>query len=353
MRHHCGGRFFLVGNRRYRVREVPGLRGGTRVVVTAFSVFAMAFCAVALVFRAQPVSSIPRLVLAVGATFVPLIALAGLALAVLSRRIFLSSVGILLITATLAIQLNWYYVARPVHVGESTDVRVLSSNLRYGRADPQEFVGLANKSADIVTVSELTEEAVQRFSAAGIGEGFPYSQLLPAPDAGGIGIWSRYPLSPVSAPRHRNVRIPGARIEVPGVLFDPLVASVHVMSPVSGDRNTVEDWAYGMSGAKVQLDNFAREAGSAAVIIGGDYNSTPDMRQFRDLLTNGYRDAVEQTGSGFAPTFRADVPIPPIITIDHILTRNAAASSIQTITIKGSDHRALLATIKVPLNPLE
>ena len=149
------------------------------------------------------------------------------------------------------------------------------------------------------------------------------------------------------------MRIPGARIEVPGVLFDPLVASVHVMSPVSGDRNTVEEWAYGMSGAKAQLDNFAREAGSAAVIIGGDYNSTPDMRQFRDLLTNGYRDAVEQTGSGFAPTFRADIPIPPIITIDHVLTRNAAASSVETIAIKGSDHRGLLATIKVPLNPLE
>ncbi len=40
--------------------------------------------------------------------------------------------------------------------------------------------------------------------------------------------------------------------------------------------------------------------------VGGDYNSTTDMRQFRDLLTDGYHDAVEQTGSGFAPTFPAD-----------------------------------------------
>ena len=104
-----------------------------------------------------------------------------------------------------------------------------------------------------------------------------------------------------------------------------------------------------MAGAKAQLDNFAREAGPAAVIIGGDYNSTPDMRQFRQLLTNGYRDAVEQLGAGYAPTFRANADIPPLITIDHILTRNAAAKSIKTVTVEGSDHRALLATIAVPL----
>jgi hypothetical protein len=30
----------------------------------------------------------------------------------------------------------------------------------------------------------------------------------------------------------------------------------------------------------------------------------------------------------------------------HILTRNAAASSIRTIKVPGSDHRALLATSK-------
>ena len=103
-----------------------------------------------------------------------------------------------------------------------------------------------------------------------------------------------------------------------------------------------------MAGAKAQLANFAADAGPGAVIIGGDYNSTPDMRQFRDLLTDGYRDAVEQLGAGFAPTFPSNRWYPPLITIDHILTRNAAASSIRTIEVLGSDHRALLATIEVP-----
>jgi endonuclease/exonuclease/phosphatase (EEP) superfamily protein YafD len=73
------------------------------------------------------------------------------------------------------------------------------------------------------------------------------------------------------------------------------------------------------------------------------------MRQFRDLLTDGYHDAVEQTGSGFAPTFPAGTRFPPVITIDHILTRNAEASEIKTIEMPGSDHRSLLATVQMPL----
>ena len=129
---------------------------------------------------------------------------------------------------------------------------------------------------------------------------------------------------------------------------EPLLASIHVMSHVAGEANTFADWRGGMAGAKAQLNNFATDAGPAAVIIGGDYNSTPDMRQFRDLLTDGYRDAVEQTGAGFAPTFPSNTWYPPLLTIDHVLTRNAAASSIRTIEVPGSDHRALLATIEVP-----
>jgi endonuclease/exonuclease/phosphatase (EEP) superfamily protein YafD len=103
-----------------------------------------------------------------------------------------------------------------------------------------------------------------------------------------------------------------------------------------------------MAGAKAQFANFAATAGPAAVIVGGDYNSTPDMRQFRDPRTDGYRDAVEQLGAGFAPTFPSNRWHPPLITIDHILTHNAAASSIRTIQVPGSDHRTPLATIEIP-----
>ena len=99
------------------------------------------------------------------------------------------------------------------------------------------------------------------------------------------------------------------------------------------------------------MDGFTDAAGPGSVIAAGDFNSTPDMGQFGHLLTDGYRDAVEQTGAGFAPTFPSRPWHPPLITIDHVLTRQAAASSIRTVFIQGSDHRALLATVEVPLDP--
>lgn len=102
-----------------------------------------------------------------------------------------------------------------------------------------------------------------------------------------------------------------------------------------------------MAGAKAQLDNLATAAGPGAVIVGGDFNSTADVRQFLDLLTDGYRDAVEQTGSGFAPTFPSDTWYPPMISIDHVLARKATSASARN----GSDHRAVLVTVRVPLEP--
>ena len=332
-------------------RAARRLSGGVRTVLTVIAVLLLVISALGVVFRVQPVSSMPRLIIAVGATFLPLAAMAGLALAIACRRRALSIVGVFLLIATTVVQLSWYFTGSPTRLQGATEVRVLASNLRHGRADPAQFVALATRDADLISVVELTPEAVDSFTQAGIDTAFPYSFLQPGPGAGGIGIWSRYPVTPMTAPGHRGVTMPAARVQIPGLQSEPILASVHVMSPLAGDQNTIADWNRGMAGAKAQLDNFAREAGPAAVIIGGDYNSTSNMRQFRDLLSNGYRDAVEQTGSGFGPTFKADIALPPVITIDHILTRNAAVSSVQTITIKGSDHRALLARIQLPLDP--
>ena len=71
-------------------------RGGParhRLLPAILAVIALAFVAVALVARRQPVSTIPRLVLAVGSTFIPVVAVIALILAVLSRRVLLSIIA--------------------------------------------------------------------------------------------------------------------------------------------------------------------------------------------------------------------------------------------------------------------
>ncbi|MGB3480764.1 MAG: endonuclease/exonuclease/phosphatase family protein [Mycobacterium sp.] len=301
--------------------------------------------------RARPLTNVVELVLAIGSPYIPLIALTGLALAALARQKILSALAVVVLTATLSVQLPWYYSAQPLAIGDHAEIRVLSSNLRLGQADPLSFVTLATQSADVITVSELTPSAVERFDRAGLGDVFPYSANIPAHGAGGIGLWSRYPITVVPPGRPEYYGISAVRIDVPGVRFHPLVASVHVMSPVASRRDTVTDWRIGIAAVKVAINALAVGAGPAAMIVAGDFNSTPDQRQFRDLMTNGFRDSVEQSGAGFSPTFPSRTWHPPLLTIDHILTRNAAASSIRTIYIPGSDHRALLATIEVPVDP--
>jgi endonuclease/exonuclease/phosphatase (EEP) superfamily protein YafD len=309
----------------------------------------VAFSVVTVVVRERSLTNIIALLIAIGTPYIPLLALSALALAMLCRRLFLSLVAALVGIAAVGVQAHWYYVGHAPDVEGTTDIRVLSSNLRRGQADARNFVDLAKESADVLTVSELTPDSVERFLQAGIGGSFPYSVLFPAPGAGGIGIWSRFPLTEVaSAKQLSNV---AARVQVPDVRLNPLVASMHVMSPLSFDTDSFDYWERDIATAKAELENFAKSAGPGAVIVAGDFNSTPDMSQFRDLSNNGYLNAAQQTGSGFAPTFPSNKPFPPLITIDHVLTRNAAASSIETTELPGSDHRSLLATIKVPLDP--
>ncbi|MCH9736624.1 MAG: endonuclease/exonuclease/phosphatase family protein [Actinomycetia bacterium] len=331
---------------------MPHLSDRFRVpLLTALAVAALVFSTFTLVVRTRPVSNTFDLVLAVGSPYIALAALLAFALFALRRRIFLSIVAVLVLTASLAVQVSWYYLGRPPEVGQHVEIRILSSNLGRGLADAVSLVEFAGRNADVITVLELTPEAAERFSRAGIDDEFPYS-LLVFGGISGTGVWSRYPLTALSTPKPEGVATSAARLRVPGVRFDPLLAAVHIRPPTGNDDKSVDDWRIALGGAKEELDHFARAAGPAAVIIGGDFNSTPDVRQFRDLLTDGYHDAVDQTGAGFAPTYPSNTWYPPLLVIDHVLTRNAAATSIRTVDNPGSDHRALLATIKVPLDPM-
>lgn len=309
---------------------------GTIVVALGFSILT-------LVIRALPLTNTVMLVIAVAAPYTVAVALLGLVLAVLSRRVILSVLAVVVVAVSLGIQVRWYYGASAPAVDDHVEVRVLSSNLRYGRADAGAFVDLARSSADIITVTELTAEAVRKFHHAGINEAFPYSVLFPAPNAGGNGIWSRHPLNPVSPTRYWNSSIVAARAQIPGVRSDVAVASIHVTSPIA----SFTSWRNGIAATQSRLKGLAEAVESGMVIAAGDFNSTPDMRQFRDLPTSGYRDGVVQSGAGYAPTFPSRGAIPPLITIDHVLTRRANVRSLRSVSLPGSDHRAFLATVGI------
>ena len=85
--------------------------------------------------------------------------------------------------------------------------------------------------------------------------------------------------------------------------------------------------------------------------MAGDLNATYDMRPFRRLLDEGYRDAAEQAGAGLTRSYPSRPWRRPVIGIDHVLVHNCEATSAQTVAVPGSDHRGLCRRLDLPVDP--
>jgi endonuclease/exonuclease/phosphatase (EEP) superfamily protein YafD len=203
----------------------------------------------------------------------------------------------------------------------------------------------AGDQADVLAVEELTPEEVERLSAAGLDAAFPYRWLDPRASASGVGLWSRFPMRAAKRIGGYTFALVSAQIRVAGLSTDPTVVVAHLPGPWP---QPIDGWRRDLDRLSVTLREVAGRSGDGPVIVAGDLNSTTDMRSFRDLLRNGYRDAAEQSGAGIQPTFPADWRLPPFIAIDHILTRHCTATSLRTIKIPGSDHRGLAVKVMIP-----
>lgn len=80
------------------------------------------------------------------------------------------------------------------------------------------------------------------------------------------------------------------------------------------------------------------------VLVGGDFNSTPDNPVLQPLRAAGLRDAWTECGSGDGFTYPADNPAKRI---DYLwLTGNLHCASAEVLDTEASDHRPLLVTLK-------
>ncbi|MDA2891587.1 endonuclease/exonuclease/phosphatase family protein [Mycolicibacterium sp. BiH015] len=320
-----------------------------RLLATLLGLGALAVATAGLVARYLPISGHPTLILAAAAPYLTVAAPVAVLLFGLGRRFVLT-----LVAFAITVALLWVYVPRyPVFGGPaatataSVDVRVLTANLGMGQADPAAFVALAGNTADVVAVQEMTQEAADGLAAAGMDAVFPHRVIVPAPMASGIGIWSRHPI--VHSGRIDGYAMPmiGTRIKIPGVRVDTTVLSVHLAAPWP---MPIDAWRSDIALFPDTLREIGRTAGAGAVIVAGDFNATYEMAPFRRLLDTGYRDAGVDARAGLARSYPGRGPRPPLIGIDHILTKNSSATAAQTVVVPGADHRGLLATLSVPVD---
>lgn len=269
------------------------------------------------------------------APFLIVLGLAGLIVALVTRRPLLIGAGAVIAIAGVFTQL-------PLYVGSTSgdaDLTVMQANIYLGGADVDVLAAtVAERDVDVLTVAELTDHALAAIRASSIGMQLPYSVVEPAAEGGGgTGLFSRHRLS-------GGERLPGFRManlravaEVPGH-GEVVVYAVHPLPPWPEPawRWTQEMAVLGESIATEQLP----------VIISGDFNSTYDHAQLRRLLRGGLRDAAEQTGAGIVATYPANRSIPALIAIDRIVTgAGARAVWFERVPLPGSDHHGVIAGI--------
>lgn len=234
--------------------------------------------------------------------------------------------------------------------GERTpaeSVRLMQANIRLGGADPAALVhSVDGRDVDLLTVIELTEQAVTELSGAGLDRLLPFSCERPRAGGGGAGIYSRFPLRDCGRLDGfvlNNVR---ALADIPGV--GP--TAVYALHPLPPYPEPAWKWVLELKRLRPIL-----QAEANPMLIGADFNSTYDHKQYRELLANSQRagapplhDAAEYVGAGVVPTFPADRLIPPVLAIDRILARGFEPLSFERFDVPGSDHLGVVGNLGLP-----
>ncbi|MET8152198.1 endonuclease/exonuclease/phosphatase family protein [Actinoplanes sp. NPDC049668] len=222
-------------------------------------------------------------------------------------------------------------------------LHVMTSNMLFGNADAAEIVRLVRANAvSVLALQEFSPGAQARLAEAGLGDLLPYSSLAPEYGAGGSGLYSRFPITNPGVRRngggfnqaYGTIQAPGAGAVV--------VESAHPLAPYAVE--VLDDWRDDLNAEpRADLKGVPR-------ILLGDFNSTLDHAPLRDLIDSGYRDAADADGAGLTGTwgpYDGD-PLPPV-TIDHVLAdKRLGIGPVSVHDVTGSDHRAILAEIRIP-----
>ena len=228
-------------------------------------------------------------------------------------------------------------------------INAMTLNCRYGRADAADIVRLVREQhIDVLALEELTDELIGRLTHEGLDTLLPYCQQGAQHDGdnGGFNaVWSRNePVGRIATFLDIHAAdVPAITINVDAhnstdqTKRQITFAAAHTKSPMRGCR----EWSYGV-----------RAVGAIATspeptVILGDLNACLDHRCLRDALAAGVHDASLDVAHGPTLTFPSWTPWPRI-ELDHALANSGVVfHSAQAITVRNTDHRALLVELKL------
>ncbi len=252
----------------------------------------------------------------------------------------------LLALAAAAVHASWlvpFYVADETPSGGRA-VTIASVNLLGGAADP-DAVTRATADADVVVLMEFDPKTDRALVERGWYERFPHHIGGPAWGTAGTAVLSRFPIRQVDS-RPSGVQIYVTEISPPDGPSFHLVAA-HPLNPAGG---AVLWRAYG----DLVIEAVRHHPDGPLVVI-GDFNATPDQFTIRQLVDRaGVRNAADESGAGWLRTWpdRFYGPLPPLFSLDQAFVRGPVyADDIATFDTRGSDHRGVIARLRVAASP--
>jgi len=255
--------------------------------------------------------------------------------ALMRRRWLVASLTVVLLVIGMAPNVVWPRNQATLE-DPSADVTVFSFNALKAGADAKQLAtSIQEVDPDVVVLVETSEPLHDQLRAQGALGSLKY-RSAPVPTGGerDTVIFSRYPIKDLGGSLGPGVTgwygMPVVEVELPGRALT--IVGVHVYPPLGGAKR----WAQGLSA----LQHWVGEEGNKPVILAGDFNSARSHPQFRKLAS------IMDDESTLFPlsTWPADGSVPPLLGIDHVLSRGFNPLVQETLQIHGSDHLAIKAT---------
>jgi endonuclease/exonuclease/phosphatase (EEP) superfamily protein YafD len=216
-----------------------------------------------------------------------------------------------------------------------TSVRVLTSNVEFGRATGPLVTAVRRERPDVVFVEECAD-VCRTTLERDVGTAYPHRRAVVAPGSAGSVILSRFPLRG-TAGVPGTMGMPGAVADVDGTPVRLQLA--HPMPPLPRQVNL---WRSELG----RLRDFADADPAAPTVLAGDFNASQDHAAFRHILDTGLNDAARLAGGDRTPSWPARTL--PVLgaQIDHVLvSRQFGARDARFLALAGTDHRALLVDL--------
>lgn len=231
----------------------------------------------------------------------------------------------------------------------NANIRVMTLNCRYGRANAEQIIDIAKKyNVDTLLLQEVSEALVKKLFDCDIDKLFTTHQIgeKSANDNGGFNaIFTKYS---VQKSLGKSIKFNAANIPLITTKIDNITvnfASAHTKSPMRG----CAAWSEGILSLSNICEIEKDENSKILTVIAGDFNSIFDHPSFRKLLKSGLRDTAIELGMRLR-TWPAWLRWPNI-TLDHVLFKSnncfAKPQFHKSIVIDGTDHLAYITYIRL------